>query len=285
MSGNKRSLNLTIDKKLCTQCGLCVISCIRDAIDIDNFFIDSELCFGCSHCLSVCPVGAIKCDGLTIEKLDEIKIDKEAFKNLIYKRSSHRNYVEKEVPISIINEITELVRFSPTATNSQSVHLTVINNKEKVKEFSDHVMLYFKKLSYFFNIFTFPFFVIFFGYNKAKKFFRYKKQIKRYFDGENILTFDAPSLIFFHTRDNSSSMPADDCNIAATIVNLYLEINKLGACFIGFIVNALKYNKRLKRKIAIPDNHTVYAVLTCGYPTLKFLNKKVRNKQKLNLIN
>lgn len=283
MSGSKK-LNLIIDENLCNQCGLCTLSCIQKAIDIKRFQVNNELCFGCSHCVSVCPQQAIKFDNIKLEKLNDITINKEAFINLIFKRSSHRNYLDKPIPKEVIYELAEIVRFSPTATNSQTVYLTVINNKEKVKKFSDHVMKYFRFISYFFNYFTFLFFIPFFGYKNTKKLFRYKKQVNRYFNGENILTFNAPCLIFFHSPKNISRMPQDDCNIAATITNLYLESIGLSACFIGFIVNAIKYNKKLKKKANIPKNHNVYAVLTVGYPRLKYLNKKIREPFKLQYI-
>jgi len=48
-----------IDKKLCQQCGKCIVACRFDAIS-ENFVIDPISCEGCAFCSYICPVQAIK---------------------------------------------------------------------------------------------------------------------------------------------------------------------------------------------------------------------------------
>ena len=47
-----------LDKKICTQCGKCVVLCRFDAIK-DDLTIDPISCEGCGLCSLVCPVSAI----------------------------------------------------------------------------------------------------------------------------------------------------------------------------------------------------------------------------------
>jgi formate hydrogenlyase subunit 6/NADH:ubiquinone oxidoreductase subunit I len=52
-----------VDMSLCTLCGLCVKSCVYDAITIDKsertLAIDDSKCVRCGLCVSVCPYHAL----------------------------------------------------------------------------------------------------------------------------------------------------------------------------------------------------------------------------------
>lgn len=47
-----------IDKKLCQECGKCIVSCRFDAIS-DDFIVDPISCEGCTICSLICPENAI----------------------------------------------------------------------------------------------------------------------------------------------------------------------------------------------------------------------------------
>jgi len=276
--------SLIIDKSKCTSCGLCVKSCVRKIINLEDYTIDNEKCFRCFHCYSVCPADAIIFPDAEFEKIDKISIKPESFENLIYHRKSHRNFLDREIPAEFFKKAGEITRYSPTATNSQSVHLTIVNGREKVKKFSDQVMNYLKKMSKYFNSFTSIFFSLLIGRSKIKKAASNKKFIDKYFSGNNILTFDTQSLFLFHAPKHGSAMAEADCNIAAASVMLYLETAGLSSCFMGFVVQALRYNKKLKKSVNIPKNHTVHAALAVGYPELKYLKKTIRKDAKLDIL-
>ena len=48
-----------IDKKLCEQCGKCIVACRFNAISQD-FVVDPISCEGCGFCSFICPAGAIE---------------------------------------------------------------------------------------------------------------------------------------------------------------------------------------------------------------------------------
>ncbi len=278
------SKSLIIDRAKCTSCGLCVKACVKKIINLEDFTINNDKCFRCFHCYSVCPADAIIFPDAKFERTDKIGIKPESFENLIYHRKSHRNFLDKEIPSEVFKKAAGIAGYSPTATNSQSVHLTVINGREKVKKFSDRVMNYFKMMSQFYNGFTALIFSLFIGRTKAKKALNSKKFVERYFSGYNILTFDAPSLILFHAPRHGSSMAEADCNIAATTVMLYLETAGLSSCFMGFITLAMRFNKNLKKSLNIPNNHIIHAALAAGYPELKYLKKTIRKVTKIEIL-
>ena len=51
-----------IQKNKCTQCGICLLNCSSEAIDISNSHINHEKCNGCAICISICPLDAISFD-------------------------------------------------------------------------------------------------------------------------------------------------------------------------------------------------------------------------------
>lgn len=55
----KSGLTAIIDKKICQQCGKCIVACRFNAINQD-FVIDPISCEGCAFCTYICPVQAIK---------------------------------------------------------------------------------------------------------------------------------------------------------------------------------------------------------------------------------
>jgi MinD superfamily P-loop ATPase len=55
----KSGQTATIDKKICQQCGKCIVACRFNAITQD-FIIDPISCEGCAFCSYICPVQAIR---------------------------------------------------------------------------------------------------------------------------------------------------------------------------------------------------------------------------------
>ncbi|MEW6104538.1 MAG: ATP-binding protein [bacterium] len=55
----RSGLNAVIDKRICQQCGNCIVVCRFNAIS-ESFTIDSVSCEGCAFCSHICPVQAIK---------------------------------------------------------------------------------------------------------------------------------------------------------------------------------------------------------------------------------
>jgi ferredoxin len=274
---------LNINKNKCTNCGLCVKSCITNSINIDDHTINEETCFGCFHCLAVCPGKAISYDGRITENLSKINIKEKDFNNMIYSRRTIRNFKDKEVSYEIINKFINLLKYSPTGTNSQKVHITVVNSKQKVKTVSDMVMRHFTFMSnLFMNFIFFPFLVLLLGYKRTRSLNKLKKRLKEYWDGKNILSYDAPCLFIFHSP--KSSTPDMDCNIASTIGVFYAEVLGLSTCINGFFVYGINSNKRIKKYLGIPKNHKVYSTFLLGYAKYKYRRRVLREDIKVNII-
>jgi nitroreductase len=53
-------------------------------------------------------------------------------KELLLKRRSHREYLDKEIPEQVINEIIDISRYAPTSMNSQSYYFKFIRDEELI---------------------------------------------------------------------------------------------------------------------------------------------------------
>ena len=274
-----------IDTEECTRCGLCRKDCVANAIEEATMTVNNDLCIRCSHCSAICPVGAVAFNGETGTLLNKLPENMDLyFETLIKRRRSIRHYKNKILDDSTIKRILEIVNHAPTGTNSQKVSVTVVNSFEKMHELSDIAMRFFRFLmSVLINPFTYPIIVLLSGFKGLKRLVYYKKNINRYFEGENILTPDAPALFVFHVSKRSSC-PSEDGVIWATTAALYAESLGLGTCYNGFLVRGINSSDRLRRFLNIPKTNKVYEVFTAGYPDVKYVRSAYKSELKSTVI-
>jgi nitroreductase/NAD-dependent dihydropyrimidine dehydrogenase PreA subunit len=265
----------------CSDCGICADLCPSENIDLEAKSFINETCLECCHCMSVCPVSAITFNG-NITKNIKNKVSSSDFRDLALSRRSIRNYLDKEIPKEKLMEIADFLSFSPTGTNSQKVNITILSSKEKVQLLTKKIMKFYITLSKFAVILS-PLMYILIGIKKTKRILKFRKNLQRYIDGKDILSYNAPALFIFHVP-KSASTPDQDCSIASTLGVHYAETLGFGTCFNGFIVYAFALNKSLKKDLNIPKDHKVYSTFLLGYPKYSFKREVLRKKINVNLI-
>ena len=88
-------------------------------------------------------------------------------------------------------------------------------------------------------------------------------------EGRDTLFHGAPSCIVVSVH-REASCPAEDALLATQNILLAAETLGLGTCLIGFAVEAMKRDRRIGRKLGIPDEENVYAVIVLGHPAVKY---------------
>ena len=99
--------------------------------------MDIDLCNRCSHCVAVCPCGAIRHDVLKMEQIIGVNrknLQPDVYRDIIISRRSIRQFKDAPVPRDIIEQVLDLARYAPTASNDQNVGYIVVTDKDLIEE-------------------------------------------------------------------------------------------------------------------------------------------------------
>jgi len=128
----------------CRKCGECAEVCPSDIILKNNeghFYFEQELlkfCVNCAQCMAICPTNSVFVENYQYDKnivpLDKNKSNYNQFYNLLAERRSVRNFKSIEVPNELISQIIESLSHMPFGFVSDSIEITIINNKQKLEE-------------------------------------------------------------------------------------------------------------------------------------------------------
>lgn len=243
-----------------------------------------ETCNRCSHCLSVCPKNAIENDYLKaaqVRPVDKKHIDPETYREIVLSRRSIRRYKNKPVDPAVITDILDLARYSPTASNSQHVAYTVITDRERLHQISDTVFAVARRF-YDWSM-TRGGKLIMKGLKQNAAIDlalrKYIEPMEYYIElkesGRDLILHNAPALILLH-GPSASFFASDNCHIAATNIINYAHSLGLGACFIGFVTLAARFNKKLCSLVELPKGRKLYASLVIGHPAFPHPNTASR---------
>lgn len=269
---------MEFNRETCTQCGICEDICLQKAIHLGNFTIDDN-CNLCYHCLAVCPHGSITENGKLTPDLSAQIPSAESLLNLMKHRRSIRHFKEQEIPEELVQQILESVRFAPSARNAREVFITAVIGKDQMTWLDTEVT---RTLNWnfqrFFNGLTKPLWQIIAG-EKSYAYFRVKEKfMNKQKHQPQIITYNAPMALLFHSPKSLIGNADMDCNIWMTYAMLYAESLGLGSCVNGYLVSGIKHNQTIKQKLGIPKNHMIYSALLLGYPKYRFKREVFREK-------
>ena len=132
---------ITVDKDKCIYCGMCIKDCFVNAIEFDDNKIPQygvngqNICLACQHCMAICPTGALSFGDKN--PADSIEVgygNSEELLQLIKSRRSYRQYKNENVPKEKLDKIIEMLSYPPTGTNSDNLHFSMVETKEKMEE-------------------------------------------------------------------------------------------------------------------------------------------------------
>lgn len=281
-----KTVTATIDEALCTGCGLCVEVCPKKTITMKGkkAVVTGLECLNCGHCMAVCPSDAIKVAALdpelsafkTLEARESWlpfgKGDIRDLVNLMQSRRSCRNFQEKPVPAEVLEDLVKIGITAPSGSNCQLWSFTVLPDRTAVEKLGRWVGDFFLHV------------------NRAaeKTWLRKgarllgKPQLDRYFQnhyqtvkdaletwektGRDLLFHGAPAVIVAGSK-KEASCPGEDALLATQNMLLAAHVLGLGTCLIGFAVEAMTRDKTILRRLGIPDDEMVGAVIALGYPS------------------
>jgi len=186
----------------------------------------------------------------------------EEFLNIIYTRKSIRKYQETDVPDELLEKILEAARWAPSGENAQPWRFIIIRDKQKRQILGEIA-----------------------GNSSARRFRaeylskRMQQRLKDFSSEESrrrvyrkLLTGevsrfikDAPVLIAVVGKLEAWDTPYD---VSAAIENMLLAAHALGlgACWLVAPTIDIRDETKVKELLKIPDEYTLYAIVSIGYP-------------------
>ncbi|NOZ45869.1 MAG: 4Fe-4S dicluster domain-containing protein [Chlorobi bacterium] len=283
-----------IDHDKCKKCKLCIEVCPVNMIGIDsngltNFIPEREsICLECGQCMAVCSTDAIKISKYSYEEnfypLPEKNVDYEKFTDFIASRRSIRNYKNKPVERSIIEQIIESLDYAPYGSEPNKVKITVFNNREKIEsalplieKFLDDIIhwvdspivsriIKLKKGNETFNTLKNHLYPM-------SKLENYKLKF-----GDRI-TRGAPAILVFH-GDKGAEEHTNNAIIYATYAIFTAHSLGLGAAMNGIVPAAINKEPQIREMFKIPKNEEAVISVILGYPKIKY-KKAIKREPKI----
>lgn len=258
-------LDFSVDKKLCTKCGLCAADCQMHIINMNGNYPaiasdEEEKCLRCLHCLAVCPCSAVSIAGFVPENSPAATGNlpsAEQMEALITQRRSIRQFKQENVNPEILQKLLDIACYAPTGRNARQVRFTVIDDRMKLAAFRDELMAGIGKMAH--------------G-GKLPEGTEFVATLVQAWEEKHIdLIFrDAPHLLIASAPKNVIS-PLHDGLIALTTFELFAQTLGVGTLWCGlakFAINDLM--PEFCTRLGIPENHVFVFAMAFGLPSVRY---------------
>ena len=287
-SRTKEAGMIAVDHVKCTGCGKCVAVCSDLSLELHNGRARASGkgifgCIGCGQCMAVCPDDAIRISGRAISANDlftlpgkELSADYPSLVNLMARRRSIRKFKSAPVDKALIEKVVEAALSAPMGLPPSDVSVMVFDSREKVTSFTRDFCQYLEKIRWISSSWFLTLMKPFWGKETDELFRNFMRPlIDKYIgamkEGENVVTYDAPAMLYFYGSPYSD--PADPI-IAATYAMLAAESLGLGTCMLGAIHPMIQSGgaaRKFREEHGIRCKSREGLFLIMGYPKAEFL--------------
>lgn len=287
-SRTKEAGMIAVDHVKCTGCGKCVAVCSDLSLELHDGRARASGkgifgCIGCGQCMAVCPDDAIRITGRAISADDlftlpgkELSADYPSLAALMARRRSIRKFKSAPVDKALIEKVVEAALSAPMGLPPSDVSVMVFDSREKVTSFTRDFCQYLEKIRWISSSWFLTLMKPFWGKETDELFRNFMRPlIDKYIgamkEGENVVTYDAPAMLYFYGSPYSD--PADPI-IAATYAMLAAESLGLGTCMLGAIHPMIQSGgaaRKFREEHGIRCKSREGLFLIMGYPKAEFL--------------
>jgi nitroreductase/ferredoxin len=292
-----RTVATRIDQEKCIGCELCVKVCPSDTIRMQDgkATVTGDRSLQCGHCAAVCPVDAVQVDtideqslsfnrfDLANEWLPYGEFDTACLVQLMASRRSCRNYTDRAVDRSTLEDLVKIGTTAPSGTNCQNWTFTVLPDRAAVAEFGQRIGAFFRKINRMAEKRLLRKLLKMIGKPELDNYYQeyYQSVVEGLQEweqhGRDRLFHGAAAAIVVASRPGGSC-PMEDALLATQNILLAAHSMGLGSCLVGFAVEAMRNDRTIKTFIKIPAEETVYAVIALGYPDEEYRGLTGRKK-------
>lgn len=239
---------ITINHETCIGCMRCVDAC--------PFFVlrpadgkpdpgEGKLCIKCLHCAAVCPQDAItlgELEGALPESLPILPEDHlQQIRGQLMSRRSYRRFSSKPVSEDILKEALTVAAWAPSAKNQHPAKWIIINQEKTITAIMDLILANVRETGQYMEI----------------------DQLYRL--GHNPVLGNAGTLIIGYARTDAVNPPVDTA-LALYNAELFLQAQRIGTCWAGYLTRMCNQIPALRDMLGIPEGTQVYGALMVGYP-------------------
>ncbi len=294
---NYRPISTIIDQDQCIGCGLCVRVCPSQAISMQDgkAAVTGTQSLSCGHCAAVCPteaiqVGAIDNEALNFKTFEADdswlpygEYDTAQLVKLMRSRRSCRNYTDKPVDRSVLEDLVKIGTTAPSGTNSQKWMFTILPTRSAVKALGNRIGLFFRQLNKMAEKNYLRCFLKLIGKNELDTYFHeyyetVRGALSEWESSGRDQLFHGATAVIIVSATRGASCPAEDAMLATQNILLAGHTMGLGTCLIGFAVEAMKNDAAIKQFVGIPKDEAVYAVIAMGYPDEEYKRSAGRKR-------
>jgi nitroreductase/NAD-dependent dihydropyrimidine dehydrogenase PreA subunit len=260
--GRKSMEIIQIDAAACNHDGLCVQACPVAVIEQVEGAVPrgaagaADRCIRCGHCVAVCPTGALS-NALTpaagfLPMPGDLPTGDQT-KALLTARRSVRGFRKAPVPRERLEQLLEVARRAPTASNSQKVSWVMIQAPDRLDRIRATT-------------------IDWLTLDPARAVYARAAE-----QGRDVVLRGATVLAVAYGPTDYAWTDVD-CAIALTYMELYAASLGLGACWGGLVTMASRFTAGLAGELGVPEGTRVAGAMMLGIPRQKHFLIPPRNE-------
>jgi nitroreductase len=211
---------------------------------------------------------------------------------LMRSRRSCRKYRNNEIERAMLEDLVKIGTTAPSGTNSQLWNFIVVPKRADLLGLGEMVADYYRKLNRFAENPLLRLLLRIFGGDGLGRYYRryYESVAEALRDWDEKGTdrlFHGAAAAILVTGKKAASCPAEDALLATQNILLAAHAMGLGSCLIGFVVEAMRRDTVLKKRVGIAADEEIYSVIALGYPAVNYLrpaNRQVVEPRILSLV-